>query len=209
MLLQSCALGVTMSGDEGLLGARASRPHNDGCLGARASRPHQAWHSLGHLPHLDQPGTAPWRSFDLADAVPADRVAGCRIAGKLSGTQRDSMRAGRPRSRVAPPPITLAPQGGMRRLAGPQPVPMRQSCHAWWPFVVLRGPSWITLFSFFLLFQISRAPALPGRSSEGETGLFQTSWAPALVCGSYKSETIRNRSSLRDLGIPSRLTSTP
>ena len=39
--------------------------------------------------------------------------------------------------------------------------------------------------------------------------LFQISPAPALVCGSYKSETIRNRSSLRDLGIPSRLTSTP
>ena len=33
--------------------------------------------------------------------------------------------------------------------------------------------------------------------------LFQISPAPALVCGSYKSETIRNRSSLRDLGIPS------
>ena len=32
--------------------------------------------------------------------------------------------------------------------------------------------------------------------------LFQVIWAPALVCGSYKSETIGNRSSLRDLGIP-------
>ena len=29
------------------------------------------------------------------------------------------------------------------------------------------------------LFQVSSAPALPGRSSEGETGLFQTSRAPA------------------------------
>ena len=45
---------------------------------------------------------------------------GCRIAGKLSGRQRECMRAGRPRSRVAPPPIALAPQGGMRRLAGLQ-----------------------------------------------------------------------------------------
>ena len=35
---------------------------------------------------------------------------------------------------------------GMRRLAGPQPVPMRQSRHAWWPFVDS---------SFFLLFQTS------------------------------------------------------
>ena len=50
MLLQFGALGVTMSWDDGLPGARASRPHNDGFLGARASRPHQAWHSLGHLP---------------------------------------------------------------------------------------------------------------------------------------------------------------
>ena len=76
MLLQFCALGVTMSWDDGFLGARASRPHDDGFLGARASRPHQAWHSLGHLPHLDQPGPAPRLSFGLADAVPAHR-GGC------------------------------------------------------------------------------------------------------------------------------------
>ena len=75
---------------------------DDGLLGARASRPHQAWHSLGHLPHLDQPGTAPWLSFGLADAVPAHRVAACSIAPKLSGGQRDSMRAGRPRSQAMP-----------------------------------------------------------------------------------------------------------
>ena len=89
MLLQFCALGVTMSWD-------------DGFLGARAGRPHQAWHSLGHLPHLDQPGTAPWLSFGLADAVPAHRVAACSIALKLSGGQRDRMRAGRPRSQAMP-----------------------------------------------------------------------------------------------------------
>ena len=75
---------------------------DDGFLGARASRPHQAWHSLGHLPHLDQPGTAPWLSFGLADGVPADRVAACSIALKLSGGQRDRMRAGRPRSQAMP-----------------------------------------------------------------------------------------------------------
>ena len=89
MLLQFCALGVTMSWD-------------DGFLGARASRPHQACHSPGHLPHLDQPGTAPWLSFGLADAVPAHRVAACSIALKLSGGQRDRMRAGRPRSQAMP-----------------------------------------------------------------------------------------------------------
>ena len=87
MRLQFGALGVTMSWDEGFLGARASRPH-------------QAWHSLCHLPHLHQPGTAPWLSFGLAAAVPAHRVAACSIALKLSGNQRNSMRAGRPRSQV-------------------------------------------------------------------------------------------------------------
>ena len=87
MLLQFGALGVTMLWDEGFLGARASRPHQD-------------WHSLGHLPHLDQTGTAPWLSFGLAAAVPAHRVAACSIALKLNGGQRNSMRAGRPRSQV-------------------------------------------------------------------------------------------------------------
>ena len=103
MLLQFCALGVTMSWDDGLLGARASRPH-------------QAWHSLGHLPHLDQPGTAPWLSFGLADGVPADRVAACSIALKLSGGQRDRMRAGRPRS-----------QGNHSPLEGESQKPSRQA----------------------------------------------------------------------------------
>ena len=116
MLLQSCALGVAMSWDDGFPGARASRPHNDGFPGARASRPHQAWHSLAHLLHLDQPGTAPWLSFGLADAVPADRVAACSIALKLSGSQRDSMRAERPRS-----------QGNHSPLEGESQKPSRQA----------------------------------------------------------------------------------
>ena len=75
---------------------------DDGFPGARASRPHQAWHSLGHLPHLDQPGTAPWLSFGLADAVSAHKVAACSLALKLSGGQRERMRAGRPRSQAIP-----------------------------------------------------------------------------------------------------------
>ena len=83
MLLQFCAIGVTMSWDEGFLGARASRPH-------------QAWHRPGHLPHLDQPGIAPWLSFGLADAVPARSVAACSIALKLSGGQRDKYAGGTP-----------------------------------------------------------------------------------------------------------------
>ena len=94
-----------MSWDDGSLGARASRPHDDGFPGARASRPHQAWHSLGHLPHLHQPATAPWLSFGPADAVSADRVAACRVALKLSGGQRERMRAGRPRSQANHSPL--------------------------------------------------------------------------------------------------------
>ena len=105
MLLQYGALGVTMSWDD-----------NDGFPGARASRPHQAWHSLGHLPHLDQPGTAPWLSFGLADGVPVDRAAACSIALKLSGGQRDRMRAGRPRS-----------QGNHSPLEGESQKPSRQA----------------------------------------------------------------------------------
>ena len=118
-ILQCCALGVTMSWNDGFPGARASRPHNDGFPGARASRPHQAWHSLSHLPHLDQTGTAPWLSFGLAAAVTADVVAACKAARKLSDHQRDSMRAGRPRSRGQSLPLwrgSRRSRAGRRRL---------------------------------------------------------------------------------------------
>ena len=67
-------------------------------------------------PHLDQPGTASWLSFGLADGVPADRVAACSIALKLSGGQRDRMRAGRPRS-----------QGNHSPLEGESQKPSRQA----------------------------------------------------------------------------------
>ena len=146
MLLQFGALGVTMSWD-------------DGFPGARASRPHQAWHSLGHLPHLDQPGTAPWLSFGLADAVPADRVAACSIALKLSGGQRDRMRAGRPRSQGNHSPLEGESQkpsrqakadavGGGRRVTS-----QKADVH---PLGNSRLPA-------------SPAPALPCRSFESET----------------------------------------
>ena len=123
MLLHFCPVGVTLSWEE-------AHP------GARASRPHQAWHSLDHLPHLDQPGTAPWLSFGLADAVLAHRVAACSIALKLSGNRRDSMRAGRPRSRGCRPggavgsvwratsqKADLRPLGNSHLPASPAPAP--------------------------------------------------------------------------------------
>ena len=90
----------TMSWDEGLLGARASRPH-------------QACHSPGHLPHLDQPGTEPWLSFGLADAVPAHRVAACSTALKLSGGQRKQDAGGTPAlPGVAVPAVRWGVSGG-------------------------------------------------------------------------------------------------
>ena len=99
MLLQYCALGVTMSWGDGFPGARASRPH-------KSSR------SFGHLLHRNQPAAAPCLCFGRAHAVLADRAVGCNIAGKLSGNPRDSMRAGRPRSQVGRPDGEV---GGIRR----------------------------------------------------------------------------------------------
>ena len=86
MLLHFCPVGVTLSWEEAPPGARASRPH-------KSSR------SFGHLLHRNQPAAAPCLCFGRAHAVPAGRAVGCNIAGKLSGNRRDSMRAGRPRSR--------------------------------------------------------------------------------------------------------------
>ena len=86
MLLHFCPVGVTMSWEEAPPGARASRPH-------KSSR------SFSHLLHRNQPAAAPCLCFGRAHAVPAGRAVGCNIAGKLSGNRRDSMRAGRPRSR--------------------------------------------------------------------------------------------------------------
>ena len=99
MLLQFGALGVTLSWEEAHPGARASRPH-------KSSR------SFGHLLHRNQPAAAPCLCFGRAHAVPAGRAVGCNIAGKLSGNRRDSMRAGRPRSRGGRPHGEV---GGIRR----------------------------------------------------------------------------------------------
>ena len=99
MLLHFCPVGVTLSWEEAPPGARASRPH-------KSSR------SFGHLLHRNQPAAAPCLCFGRAHAVPAGKAVGCNIAGKLSGNRRDSMRAGRPRSRVGRPDGEV---GGIRR----------------------------------------------------------------------------------------------
>ena len=99
MLLHFCPVGMTLSWEEAHPGAWASRPH-------KSSR------SFSHLLHRNQPAAAPCLCFDRAHAVPAGRALGCNIAGKLSGNRRDSMRAGRPRSRVGRPDGEV---GGIRR----------------------------------------------------------------------------------------------
>ncbi len=147
MLLQFGALGVTMSWDEGLLGARASRPH-------------KAWHGLGHLPPLDRPGTAPWLSFVLAAAVPAHRVAACSTALKLSGGQRERMRAGRPRS-----------QGNHSPLEGESQKPSRQAKAD----VVGGGRRATSRKADLHPLGNSRLPASP---------------APALPCGSFEEKRL-------------------
>ena len=163
MLLHFCPVGVTLSWEEAHPGARASRPH-------KSSR------SFGHLLHRNQPAAAPCLCFGRAHAVLAGRAVGCNIAGKLSGNRRDSMRAGRPRSRGCRPDgevggirratslkAGLSPLGNSRLPASRAPAPRGGADHTRVKQV---------------LFQTSGAPALPGRSSEGETGLFQTSGAP-------------------------------
>ncbi len=78
----------------------------------------------------------------LVILVPSSRVAGCRIARKLSGTERHSMRAGRPRSRVgAASHHSCSSRGAPPCRAAV--LPMRQNRPASWPFVD----------NFFRLFQ--------------------------------------------------------
>ena len=115
--------------------------------GARASRPHRTWHSLGYLLHPGRPATASGLRFGRAYAAPVGRVAGCGIAGKQSGTQRECKRAGRPRSRGGLLPSLLLLEGACAGLPGSSP-PLPQNRYASWPFVVLRVPWWITLSSF-------------------------------------------------------------
>ena len=88
--------------------------------GSAGVPPAQHWHSLSHLLHPARPATAPRFCFSRAQAVAAGRVAGCHIAGKPSGTERQCMRARRPRS----PEGCLLPSFLLREKA--LALPMRQ-----------------------------------------------------------------------------------
>ena len=88
--------------------------------GARASRPHKSWHSLVHLLHPARPATAPGLCIGRAHAV----LTGCPALPHRGETERNAAEAhagGTPALPGGPLPITLAPQGGTRRLAGLQP----------------------------------------------------------------------------------------
>ena len=89
MLLHFCPVGMTLSWEEAPPGARASRPH-------KSSR------SFSHLLHRNQPAAAPSSASAGPMLPPAGRSA-ATSSGKLSGNRRDSMRAGRPRSRGCRP----------------------------------------------------------------------------------------------------------
>ena len=68
--------------------------------GSAGVPPAQHWQSLAHLLDPDRPAKTPGLCLGRAPAVPAGRVEGCAIAGKLSDNPRERVRAGRPRSRV-------------------------------------------------------------------------------------------------------------
>ena len=127
-------LDITTSWEEAHPGARASRPHNTGRASPISSTP-------------DRPAKTPGLCFSRAHAVPAGTVAGCAIAGKLSDNPKQRMRAGRPRSRVGrfrhDCPSRESP-------AQPNRLDGRLESRFDNPFVVLRVPSWITLFPFLL-----------------------------------------------------------
>ena len=90
--------------------------------GSAGVPPAQLWHSFTPLLHPTRPATAPRFCFSRAQAVPAGGVAGRRIAGNLSGTLRECMRARRPRSRRVPLPWVLVDRSFFRLFqAAPTP----------------------------------------------------------------------------------------
>ena len=83
--------------------------------------------------------TAPGLCFARTHGVTGGRAGGSYIAGILSGSLRQCMRAGRPRSRVGASFHHSCCSRGHAPACRATALPMRQSRHASWPFVVLRG----------------------------------------------------------------------
>ena len=107
-----------------LFSVAATPSRADAPAGSAGVPPAQHWQRLTHLLGRARPAAAPGLCFSRARAVPAGGVAGCPIAGKLSGHPTQRMRARRPRSRRgrllpsllplqgASPPFALTPPGG-------------------------------------------------------------------------------------------------
>ena len=116
--------------------------------GSAGVPPAQHWHRFTHLLDPARPAAAPGLCFGRACGVPVGGVAGCSIAGKLSGSQRHSMRARRPRSRRG---ASSHPSCSARRHCPcrcGRAVPLRGPSSS---FVCLRGSL------FFRLFPVSPA----------------------------------------------------
>ena len=146
--------------------------------GTRASRPHMAWRSLGRLRRRDGTVAGPCPSFGLANAVYAGRVAACRqrCADAPPPPARNKDAGGTPAfpggaSPAAGPPSPgregsferetedLDGLSGARKSSGS---PRRlASC----VLVVLRVPSWITLFFVVSGKDAGGTPAFPGGAS--------------------------------------------
>ena len=109
--------------------------------------PAQHWQGLAHFLHPARPATAPGLCFGRAHADPAGRVPGCRIAGKLSVTERECMRAGRPRSRVGLLPSLLLLEEARVGLPGRSPAEEAEPSR-------LVAPRCTSCHSFFVCFEV-------------------------------------------------------
>ena len=143
--------------------------------GTRASRPHNTCKTLPLSSARVGRQTAPGLCFGRAPAVPVGRVAGCHIPGALSGTQRECMRAGRPRSRVGPAPSLLLLKGARAGLPGRSPADAAELSR----LVALRCPSCHFVdHSFFVCFR----PAAPSPWPQSDWRLDRSSPATQPAC---------------------------
>ncbi len=113
--------------------------------GSAGVPPAHHWQSLAHLLDPDRPAKTPGLCLGRAHAVPAGRVDGCGIAGKLSDNPRERMRAGRPRSRVGRFRHDCPSRESRRKRTGWMVALNPDLTITSWPVLVLRFTSWITL----------------------------------------------------------------
>ena len=117
----------------------------------------------------DLPGCSP------AHGTLAGRLVGCLIAGKLSGTQRQCMRAGRPRSRVGLLPSLLLLEGAGAGLPGCRP--------GLWKFH-LGGRDSANLAALSTQLARSFSDSMPAGSTSAHPFMVRPFMSAGLVCGS-------------------------